>query len=231
MMGGMAAMAMHIHMTEPGSLVQLMTWLSPAFPVGGFSYSSGLEYAAGDEWLPDGQALGGWLQTLLDHGSLRNDAVFVSLGWRHRHADNELRETNELALAMAGSSGRHLEVTAQGNAFLENIEFEIPALGSIDNVAYPVILGATAGVAEIDETMTIAAHLNSAISNQIQAAIRLGIIGQTVGVKLLSKLQPEILRSSRDASGSDFSDLGGCAVLSEIAGMNQEIMKTRLFRS
>ncbi len=231
MMGNMAATAMVTPMTEPKSLVQLMTWLSPAFPVGSFSYSSGLEFAADREWLPEGQALRDWLQTLLEHGSLKNDAIFVSLGWHHCHSVEELHEINDLALAMAGSSGRHLEVNAQGNAFLENIDIDIPGFDSAENVAYPVILGAAAGIAKIDETMTIAAYLNSAVSNQIQAAIRLGVTGQTGGVKLLSELQPEILRCAQQTSDSDISDLGGCAVLSEIAGMNQEIMKTRLFRS
>lgn len=220
-----------IRMSETSSAVQLMTWLSPAYPVGGFSYSSGLEYAVGEDWISDRQALSEWLTIQLDCGTLWNDAVFVSLGWHYQNNDNKLCEINDLALAMAGSSGRNLEVSAQGNAFLDAAELKIPALDTAANVAYPVALGAAAGHAGINETMTIAAFLNSVVTNQMQVAIRLGIIGQKGGVGLVADLQSKILDCSQKASGAEISQLGSCTMLAEISSMNQEVLTTRLFRS
>lgn len=222
---------MVIRMTEANSVVQLMTWLSPAFPVGGFSYSSGLEYAVDQNLVSDRQALVEWLATQLEHGSLWNDAVFVSLGWKYSDAGEKLSEINMLALAMAGSAGRYLEVSAQGHAFLEAAELENLALDPAVEVAYPVVIGAVAGLAGINEAMTIAAFLNSVVTNQMQAAIRLGAIGQKSGVKLIADLQSVILDCSQKASGADTSELGGCAMLAEISAMNQETLTTKLFRS
>ncbi|MDO9060389.1 MAG: urease accessory protein UreF, partial [Bradyrhizobium sp.] len=60
---------------EGAALYRLMTWLSPAFPVGAFSYSSGIEWAveAGD--IHDAATLRDWLATMLSEGSGFCDAV------------------------------------------------------------------------------------------------------------------------------------------------------------
>src|SRR5690349_17735228 len=62
---------------EAAALYRLMTWLSPAFPVGGFSYSSGIEWAveAGD--ITDIATLADWLDAMLGDGSGFCDATFL----------------------------------------------------------------------------------------------------------------------------------------------------------
>ncbi|MGI9402716.1 MAG: urease accessory protein UreF [Rhizobiaceae bacterium] len=222
---------MVIRMTDEKSLIQLMTWLSPAFPVGGFSYSSGLEHAVGEGLVSDRHELKNWLKAQLRSGSLWNDAVFVSLGRNCKDNDEKLLEVNELALAMAGSSGRHVEVTSQGNAFIEAAELNIPCFDGAGDIAYPIALGAAAGVVDIEEIMMIAAFLNASVTNQAQAAIRLGILGQKDGVLLVAELQPEILECARNAEGAGVEDLGSNTMLAEISAMKQESMTTRLFRS
>src|SRR5215207_9310874 len=65
-----------------GSHLALMVWLSPAFPVGAFAYSHGLEWAheAGD--LADAASLEDWLGSLLAFGSARNDAILFAAAYR-----------------------------------------------------------------------------------------------------------------------------------------------------
>ncbi len=60
------------------ALLRLMAWLSPAFPVGGFSYSHGLERAVHDGLVADSESLAGWLETLVEMGSGWNDAVLFA---------------------------------------------------------------------------------------------------------------------------------------------------------
>src|SRR6195256_2647473 len=107
--------------TQSAALYRLLAWLSPSFPVGAFSYSSGIEWAveAGD--IKDAEALKAWLGVMLAEGGGFCDAVlFVHA---HRAAatvdDKALRAVAELAAAFAPSKERHLETTAQGNAFVE----------------------------------------------------------------------------------------------------------------
>src|SRR5438045_2397949 len=62
---------------EAAALYRLMTWLSPSFPVGAFSYSSGLEWAveAGD--ITDAASLCDWLGALLSDGAGFCDTIFL----------------------------------------------------------------------------------------------------------------------------------------------------------
>ena len=106
---------------DPAALYRLMSWLSPAYPVGAFSYSSGLEWAveAGD--INDADTLQGWLRALIARGGGFCDGVFFV----HAHAavraqdDNTLSTVAELASAFAPSAERQLETTAQGRAFID----------------------------------------------------------------------------------------------------------------
>ncbi|MBV1703286.1 MAG: hypothetical protein KGQ28_00575, partial [Hyphomicrobiales bacterium] len=64
------------------TLIDLLTWLSPAFPVGGFAYSQGLERAIEDGGPKDEADLVAWLRDLLRRGSLWTDAVAIHVAWR-----------------------------------------------------------------------------------------------------------------------------------------------------
>ena len=103
------------------ALYRLLAWLSPSYPIGAFSYSSGIEWAveAGD--ITDADALRGWLAVVIGEGGGFCDAVFFVHA--HRAAisndDAALRAVAELAAAFSPSKERHLETTAQGRAFLD----------------------------------------------------------------------------------------------------------------
>ncbi len=68
------------------ALLRLMAWLSPAFPVGGFSYSHGLEQAVHAGLVADSKDLAAWLETLVEMGSGWNDAVLFAESWRRARA-------------------------------------------------------------------------------------------------------------------------------------------------
>src|SRR5437762_8080186 len=91
--------------SEAAALYRLMTWLSPSFPVGAFSYSSGIEWAveAGD--ITDAVSLQGWLAAVLTDGSGFCDAVFLAQAHRavSSHDDRALRDIAELAAAFVPS--------------------------------------------------------------------------------------------------------------------------------
>src|SRR5437660_1417555 len=103
-----------------GAQLPLMIWLSPAFPVGAFAYSHGLEWAveAGD--VADARSLETWLIDLLQCGAPRADAILFAVAFRLAAAADwpALLEANELAVALATSAERRLETTAQGTAFV-----------------------------------------------------------------------------------------------------------------
>ena len=96
---------------------------------------------------------------------------------------------------------------------------------------YCVAVGATAGRHGVPLEAALGAWLQAFSSNQLQAAIRLSVIGQTDAIGLLAALEPLILETAARAARSALDDLGSCTVAAEIAAMNHETQYSRLFRS
>jgi len=222
-----------IIMTEAVALARLMTWLSPAFPVGAFAYSHGLERAIHDGLIRDRQGLLAWLEVLLERGSAWNDAVLLAGAWRNVAAGESISDVAELAEAMAGSRERHMETTLQGSAFVDAMAAwggEPPADGE-GPVAYPVAVGSAAARHGIELADALTAYLHAFASNLVQACVRLVPLGQRDGVATLAALEPVILRTARRAAISTLDDLGSCTIRADILSMNHETQYSRVFRS
>ncbi|BCM16554.1 urease accessory protein UreF [Mesorhizobium sp. J8] len=220
---------------QPSSiaLLRLMTWLSPAFPVGGFSYSHGLERAVQDGLIADREDLAGWLETLVEMGSGWNDAVLFAESWRRVRNDGDLAEVAALAEALAGSRERHLETMLQGTAFLQAATvWPSQALQRLPaDCPYCVAVGAVAGSGGVGLAESLCAFLQAFFSNLVQAAIRLGVVGQSDAVVLLAGFESLALATASRAAASSLDDLGGATFVSDIAAMNHETQYSRLFRS
>ena len=226
-------------MTLPPNL-PLMVWLSPAFPVGAFAYSHGLEWACEVGDIHDAATLTAWLRDLLEHGSLRNDAILCGCAFRAAASADEaaLAETAEYALALAGSAERRLETVTQGNAFViaARAAWPCPALDRLKavvpgDVAYPVALGVTATGHGLPLLSTLEAFGLGIVANLISAAVRLGAIGQTDGQRVTAALLPASTLLAREAQEAGLDAIGGCALRSDIAALRHETQYSRLFRS
>ncbi len=233
------AMRTRTNMTETAGL-PLLVWLSPSFPVGAFAYSHGLEWAveAGD--INNAATCESWISDLLVHGSGNNDAIIMAAAHRAITIRDRaaLGEVAELAVAMQPSSERHLEATAQGNAFLTaaRAAWEVPSLAFLKSawdgdVAYPVAVGALSAGHDIPLSTTLDAFLLAFSATLVSAAVRLGPIGQTDAQRILAALMPTIRKTAILASTSTLDDLGSAAFRSDLASLRHETQYTRLFRS
>ena len=218
-------------------LLKLMTLLSPAFPIGAFSYSHGLEQAIDSDVVRSAGQLRSWLIDLLMHGSAWNDAVVFTEAHRAACAGDisRLRSVAELASALAPSRERHLEATAQGRAFLDATCIAWPsrsleALG--DSAAtYGVALAAVAADHGIAAESALPAYLNAFMANLVSVGVRLIPIGQSAGIELLAALHPLIATSAERALRSTLDDLGSATILSDILSMRHEEQYSRVFRT
>lgn len=214
------------------ALLRLMAWLSPAFPVGGFSYSHGLEQAVHAGLVADSKDLAAWLETLVEMGSGWNDAVLFAESWRRARQAGDLAEIAALAEALAGSRERHAETMLQGAAFLKAASaWPCQVLDRLPTSAYCVAVGAVAGGNAIALQDALSAFLQAFFSNLVQAAIRLGVVGQTGATALLAGFEPLALNVAARAAASTLDDLGGCAFVSDVMAMKHETQYSRLFRS
>lgn len=215
------------------ALLRLMAWLSPAFPIGGFAWSGGLERSVADGLVRNAQDLQSWLETLLCRGALWNDALLFSQAWRQ--ADNEaaLHEVAELGLALAGSAERFSETLSLGKAFVtaaaawpHPVFDRLPA-----DVPFPVAVGAVAAGHGVPCTQALAAYLHAAVSQAVSAGIRLSVSGQAEGVAIVAGLEALIDDLSQKAASTTLDGLGSATVQAEIASLRHETQHSRLFRS
>ena len=227
-------------MTGPAAPLALQAWLSPAFPVGAFAYSHGLESAVDAGLVHDAASLEAWLADLLRQGSARQDAVLAGEAWRLAAASRPdpaaLTELNDLALALAPGRERRLETGGTGRAFAETIRAAwpaaaCPALPAGGDIAYPVAFGAAAGTAGLALAPSLEALALAFAANLVSAAVRLGPVGQTDGQRVTAALLPLARALGAWAAGASLDDLGGCALRSDIAALQHETLYSRLFRS
>jgi urease accessory protein len=217
-----------------------MTWLSPAYPVGAFSYSSGIEWAveAGD--VSDAESLRQWLEAVIRQGSGFCDLVLLAHAHRAVAANNDdaLRTVAELGSVLAPSKERHLETTALGRAFVGATRAAWPcaALDRLTKVwdgaiAYPVAVGVAAAGHGIALEPALHAFLQGAAANLVSAGVRLVPLGQTDGQRILAALEETIAATAARAFATSLDDIGGAAFRADIASMRHETQYTRLFRS
>jgi urease accessory protein len=219
---------------------RLLVWLSPAFPVGSFAFSHGLEWAVHESRVHDAESTIGWLDGLVEHGALRNDAIFAACAWRATIAQeaDALCSICELALAMAGSRERYLESTAQGNAFVAIVREAWPTLAfgwatrTLEgDIAYPVAVGMTSAAHDIALSDMLKSYTLSLIQNLVSATIRLSVIGHTDGQRAIAALLPAVGNLAKFATSAMLDDVGGAAFQSDIASLQHETQYSRLFRS
>ena len=226
--------------SEAAALYRLMTWLSPSFPVGAFSYSSGIEWAveAGD--IRDAASLRQWLGAMLTDGAGLCDSIFLAHAHRAASSGDEttLAQLAELASAFAPSRERHLETTAQGRAFIEiaraawhNAQLDRLIDACKSAIVYPVAVGLVSAAHGLPVAPTIHAFLHAVASNWISAGVRLVPLGQTDSQRLLAELEPVVADTARRALAASLDDLGSATFRADLASMRHEAQYTRLFRS
>lgn len=228
-------------MSDPA--LALFAWLSPSYPVGAFAYSHGVEWAVECGDVRDVNTLGAWIETVLEHGSGRNDAIlftaaFRAVGAGDEPALEELSAVAELACALAASSERRLESMQQGAAFLAAtgaawpcamLEAARARIGA--NTAYPVCFAAAAAAHGMALRPALDGYLCAFASNLVSAAVRLSVVGQTAGQGVVARLAPVASRVADVAQAASLDDLGGFALRADLASLHHETQYSRLFRS
>ncbi|QXM25414.1 urease accessory protein UreF [Elioraea tepida] len=224
-------------MVESAPLWRLLLWCSPAFPVGSFSNSHGLEWSveAGD--VSDPASLTDWVDALLTAGAGWTDSVFLAHAHRAAVAADRasLSDLAEQASAFAASHEREVEMLAQGAAFARALAAGWPALAAAlpqgDRLPYAVAFGAACGAAGIPLRTALVAHLQAFAGMVVSAAVRLVPLGQSDALRVLAALEPLVHAVAEAAAAAPLNAVGGAAFRSDIAAMAHETQYTRLFRT
>ena len=220
-------------LTDSLALQRLLVWASPAFPVGTFAYSGGLETAIATGAIRDARAMRDWLEGNLLAGAGRNDTILAVMSSRAHHDQARLSELSDLCLALTPARQRHEELLVTGQAFIQAAKAWPDAVHDRLPLAcpYPIAFGAIAGSAAINPANTALAFLTAYAQAQISVAVRLVPIGQSSGLAILAALEPLIANLAKRLADAGEDDLGTIAYATDIAAMAHETLTTRIFRS
>lgn len=206
----------------------LAQWFSPAYPVGGFAYSHGLEWAidAGD--VTDARTCRNWIIDVLRHGAGWNDALFLAAAYRADSVD-EVQDLDASSRAFAASAERLRETHLQGAAFCAVTSsvwgIDLPAL------CYPVAVGRAAALTGLPPDLVTQMYLQAFASNLVSAAMRLVPLGQTEGQTLIRDLTPACSDIASRATRAGLDALTSTSFLADIASMKHETQYSRIFRT
>ncbi|WP_425274360.1 urease accessory protein UreF [Sulfitobacter delicatus] len=210
---------------QANQLLTLVQMLSPAYPVGAFAYSHGLEWAVQDRAVQDCRSLEAWLASVLRHGAGYSDALFLSAAYQ----TEDPAEIDALARAFAPSAERLKETVLQGEAFAragsEIWQIALPPL------CYPVAVGRAARLQNLPLPQTLEVFLHTFIANLATAGMRLIPLGQTEGQIVIRNLAPLCVEIAAEAQEGTLDDLTSTAFLSDIASMKHETQYSRIFRT
>ena len=229
-------------MTDPeaAALYRLMAWLSPSYPVGGYSYSHGLEWAVEEGLVRTASDLEDFVAAALAFGSGWGDAVLLAAAWRAAAAGDDagLAAVAELGAALRGAAELALESTQQGQAFLKATLAAWPAPGLAARIAalnappvLPVAVGCVAAVHGVPLGPALAAYLPSFAASLVSAGVRLVPLGQSAGQAVIAALEGRVLALTRRAAAAKLEDIAFASPVIDWCAMRHETQTTRLYRS
>lgn len=206
-------------------ILTLTQWLSPAYPVGSFAYSHGLEWAIDTGAVKDSDTLAAWVKSVLLYGAGKSDALFLAAAYRA----NDPAAIDATARAFAASAERLKETVLQGAAFAR-------ATGDVWGTAlpgltYPVVVGHAARLNQLPLDLTAQMYLQAFVANLAAVGMRLIPLGQTEGQGMIRDLTPLCIEIADEAVGGTLDDLASTSFLADIASMKHETQYARIFRT
>jgi urease accessory protein len=223
--------------TTTDGLLPLLWLASPALPVGGFSYSEGLEAAVDEGWVTTEAQAAEWLAQQLHLTLARADLVVVRCAMRAwRDADIEaIRELNAWMLRTRETSELRQQTEQMGRSLIEWLKAVkpqalTPALSQREReLCYPIAWSLAAASFGADTHAALQAFAFGWAENMVQAAVRVVPLGQSAGQRILSRLAQEIPSAVEESMSAHepqtFSPM--LAILSS----RHENQYSRLFRS
>ncbi|WP_216900672.1 urease accessory protein UreF [Synechococcus sp. CCY 9618] len=231
------------------SRLRLFQLVSPALPVGAFSYSEGLEVLVQAGSLRDADGVGRWLGAELARGGLALEASSLPrlmdalARWRDV-PDGEgweaVRQLDGWLLAQREAAELRAQLRQMGRSLLQllsDLDLPLPPLppaaaaGPAPRLAWPAAW-AWAGLAlGIDPLEVVEAYLYGWVATQLSAAVRLVPLGPTEAQRLQLALAPSIAARAADLAAADPQALWNGGVGAGLAQLGHAELYSRLFRS
>lgn len=221
------------------SLLQLMWLASPALPVGGFSYSEGLEAAVDAQLVRDEATASAWLVTQLELVLARSELPMLAqaiTAWRNADLAT-LNSLNDWLLQTRETRELRLQTVQMGRSMLEWLRNH-RGMNADDlrtcaelKACYPIAFAlglARSGASVRDGLLSFAFGW---AENMMQAAIKAVPLGQSSGQRILAALAEQIPSAVNKALNTPLGQQQAFAPMLAILCARHETQYSRLFRS
>ena len=221
--------------SPPIILAQLLRLASPALPVGGYSYSQGMEWAVEAGWVKTELDAASWIGDLLSGPLARFDAPLLAQLYHALSVgdDAEACALDQRFLASRESRELREEILQMGysmNGLLQALP-EWQGQPVLTLYTWPArFVEACVRLGQTSEA-TLTAYLFAWLENQVAAAIKLIPLGQSAGQRLLSQLIPQLATVVEAAPRLESCEWVSSSPGLAIASSQHETQYTRLFRS
>jgi urease accessory protein len=222
----------------PASSVLQLIWLaSPALPVGGFSYSEGLEAAIDTGHIaPD--SVQDWLCDQLHLALARGDlaALCKAVAALRRGDAPRVQELNAWVLQTRETYELRLQTEQMGRSMMEWLKAQSPDLASLTWLdgqvpTYPIAFALAASRSQASTRDIALAYAFAWAENMVQAAIKAVPLGQTAGQRILQSLAAEIPAAVERAMQTPDSQRQAFTPMLAVLSAQHEAQYSRLFRS
>lgn len=222
-------------MTGDLALVRLMQLVSPALPVGAYSYSQGLEAAVEHGLVSGADGTERWIGDVLEYSVLRLDAPVVlrlHRAWRRGDVD-EARRWNAFYIASRETAELRAETVQMGYSLrllLGNMGHD-PSLPEGEDAAFPTLYAYAAAAWDVGERQAVLGYAWSWLESQVMAALKAVRLGQTAGQRMLSTLGERAVAGLERAQALCDEDIGSYLPMLAVLSSRHETQYSRLFRS
>lgn len=217
------------------ALLHLLQFASPALPIGGYSYSQGLEAALEQGLVHDADTAQAWMARYLDEVVARWDAPIL---WRLLKAfaardAAAIAEWGECFLASRDTAELRAETVQMGYSLARLVAelgvADTAALGA--DVTLPLAYACAVDGLDIPHEEALLAMIFSWLENQVLVCVKSVPLGQVAGQRLLLALRPDIERAAQVAQALADEELSNWAPGLSMLSMRHEVQHGRLYRS
>ncbi|MDO9402741.1 MAG: urease accessory UreF family protein [Polaromonas sp.] len=223
----------------PASLLQLIWLASPALPVGGFSYSEGLETAVDRAGVTSEAAATAWLKDQLHLTLARGDLAVIAQAipaWRDADLQR-IRALNDWVLQTRETSEMRQQAEQMGRSLLDWLRNHDGA--NADHISacaamqptYPVAYALAASQTAAGVRDCLLAFTFGWAENMMQAALKSVPLGQSSGQRMLARLSQDIPSAVESAMQLPDTDRQAFSPMLAILSAQHETQYSRLFRS